>query len=248
MALIAFGSSFLTFFSGFGLGTLLTPAFAIFFPLELSIAMTAVVHLANNLFKTFWVGKFGRQDIVLKFGITAMVFAWVGSIALSSLTHWEPLYQYQWGDRQFVITGLKFCIGILLLVFTLLDLSSRFNSISFSKSWVSFGGALSGFFGGLSGHQGALRSTFLRQLQLPKEVFIGTGVWIALLVDITRLSNYPSMWAGMEKFPVLIAMFGAWLGTWVGQRWIKKVSNQGVQKITAILLICFSVALMGGLI
>jgi uncharacterized membrane protein YfcA len=38
----------LTFFSGFGLGSLLLPAFAFFFPLELAVAATAVVHLTNN--------------------------------------------------------------------------------------------------------------------------------------------------------------------------------------------------------
>ena len=40
----------LTLFSGFGIGTLLMPVFAIFFPIEAAVAMTAVVHLSNNLF------------------------------------------------------------------------------------------------------------------------------------------------------------------------------------------------------
>ena len=42
-------ASALTLFSGFGLGTLLMPVVALFFPLELAIAMTAIVHLANNV-------------------------------------------------------------------------------------------------------------------------------------------------------------------------------------------------------
>jgi len=37
--------------SGFGLGTLLLPVFALFFPLPVAIAATALVHLANNFFK-----------------------------------------------------------------------------------------------------------------------------------------------------------------------------------------------------
>ena len=48
VALLASG---LTFFSGFGLGTLLLPAFALFFPIEQAVAMTAVVHFLNGLFK-----------------------------------------------------------------------------------------------------------------------------------------------------------------------------------------------------
>jgi uncharacterized membrane protein YfcA len=51
-------ASALTLFSGFGLGTLLMPVVALFFPLDLAIAMTAMVHLANNLFK---IGLLGRK-------------------------------------------------------------------------------------------------------------------------------------------------------------------------------------------
>ena len=45
--------SALTLFSGFGLGTLLMPAFALFFPIEVAVAATAIVHLANNIFREF---------------------------------------------------------------------------------------------------------------------------------------------------------------------------------------------------
>ena len=49
--LVALFASALTLFSGFGLGTLLMPAFAFFFPIEIAVALTAVVHLLNNIFK-----------------------------------------------------------------------------------------------------------------------------------------------------------------------------------------------------
>ncbi|MEJ2170449.1 MAG: hypothetical protein P8X90_33545 [Desulfobacterales bacterium] len=49
-------TSGLTLFSGFGLGTLLMPVFAIFFPVEAAIALTAIVHFLDNLFKLLLVG------------------------------------------------------------------------------------------------------------------------------------------------------------------------------------------------
>jgi uncharacterized protein len=49
---------------------------------------------------------------------------------------------------------------------------------------------LSGFFGGLSGNRGALRSAFLLKLGLKKEVFIGTGVVAAVVVDMAHLLVY----------------------------------------------------------
>ena len=54
---VAIVVSALTLFSGFGLGTLLMPAFALFFPINVAVAATAVVHLVNNLFKLLLVGK-----------------------------------------------------------------------------------------------------------------------------------------------------------------------------------------------
>ena len=53
----AFIIAILTFFSGFGLGTILTPVFMIFFPVELAIGLTGIVHFFNNIFKLVLVGK-----------------------------------------------------------------------------------------------------------------------------------------------------------------------------------------------
>ena len=48
IVIVALCVSMLTLFSGFGLGTLLMPALAIFFPVPVAIAATAIVHLANK--------------------------------------------------------------------------------------------------------------------------------------------------------------------------------------------------------
>ena len=55
-------SSGLTLFSGFGLGTLLMPVFALFFPVEIAIGLTAIVHFLNNLFKLALLGRKSEFD------------------------------------------------------------------------------------------------------------------------------------------------------------------------------------------
>ncbi|MFW6290263.1 MAG: hypothetical protein ACOC0R_04780 [Mariniphaga sp.] len=50
ISIAAFFTAVLTFFSGFGLGTILMPVFALFFPVDIAIALTGVVHFTNNLF------------------------------------------------------------------------------------------------------------------------------------------------------------------------------------------------------
>ncbi len=66
LGLTAFGVSLLTLFSGFGLGTLLMPVFALFFPVEVAVASTAVVHAANNLFKVGLLGRSAPRDILIR--------------------------------------------------------------------------------------------------------------------------------------------------------------------------------------
>ena len=50
ISLITFFAAVLTFFSGFGLGTILTPVMMVFFPVEVAIAFTGIVHFSNNIF------------------------------------------------------------------------------------------------------------------------------------------------------------------------------------------------------
>ena len=69
ICIVAFAASAMTFLSGFGLCTLLLPAFAFFYPIELAVASTAIVHFLNGLFKLALVGRFASWRIVLRFGI-----------------------------------------------------------------------------------------------------------------------------------------------------------------------------------
>ncbi|MFN9977497.1 MAG: sulfite exporter TauE/SafE family protein, partial [Phycisphaerae bacterium] len=66
--LVALAGAFLSFFSGFGLGTLLLPAFLVVFPPPVAIAATAVVHMLNNLFKLFLVGRYAQRQVLAAFG------------------------------------------------------------------------------------------------------------------------------------------------------------------------------------
>src|SRR4030043_2076214 len=91
--------SALTLFSGFGLGTLLMPVFAIFFPLKIAIACTAVVHLANNLFKVGLMGKKANMKVVFSFAVPGIIFALLGAYLLTFLSDLTPIGEYTIGSR-----------------------------------------------------------------------------------------------------------------------------------------------------
>ena len=100
ICLAAFLASGLTLFSGFGLGTILLPVMVLFFPIDLAIAFTAVVHALNNLFKCWLLGRHADQAVVVKFGLPAILSALLGAWALLYLSDLAPLLTYQFGGRE----------------------------------------------------------------------------------------------------------------------------------------------------
>ncbi len=250
--LAAFLAAILTFFSGFGLGTILTPVFMIFFPVELAIALTGVVHFFNNIFKLFLVGRHADRDVLLRFGIPAVIAAVIGSWFLLNITDLQPLFTYTAFGREIAVFPVKFIIAILLIGFATIDLIPYFRSLEFGKDKLPIGGALSGFFGGLSGNQGALRSAFLIKAGLSKEAFIGTAVVVSAFVDFTRLGVYAAGFSssGLTANLTLVttATLAAIAGAYLGNRLLKKVTLRSVQVTVAILLIAISLALGAGLL
>jgi uncharacterized membrane protein YfcA len=244
--------SLLTFFAGFGLGTLLMPVFAIFFPVDVAVALTAVVHFLNNIFKLVLTGRNANWGVVLRFGVPAIIAALPGAWLLLHISSFEPLFTYQMGDRLFAVTPVKLLIAVLLVFFALLEALPGLKKIQFSRDKMIIGGLLSGFFGGLSGHQGALRSAFLVRAGLSKESFIATGVIIACMIDFSRLTVYFNRYlsAGISENTTLliIATLAAFAGAFAGNLLLKKVTLSFIQKVVTVMLILLSVALGASLV
>ena len=231
----AFLASGLTFFSGFGLGTILLPVFAIFFPVEIAVALTAIVHFLNNVFKFFLVGKSIDKSILWRFGIPAIISAFAGAFVLNYLSDLKPFHEYQLLGKTFQMTFIKIIIAALLIFFALFDLIPKLKNLKFNKKYLPIGGFISGFFGGLSGHQGALRSAFLIRSGLSKESFIATGIAIACLIDVTRLSVYAeNIVKNHETLNwnlVLIATLSAFAGAFLGNKMLKKMTISALQSL-----------------
>lgn len=248
----AFGGSLLTFFSGFGLGTVLMPVFGIFFPIQEAVALTAIVHLLNDFFKASLIGKYANKTVLIRFGIVALIFSFLGAKLLGLTSGIPSLKEYSIAGKFFEILPVKLVIAILIFVFTLIELLPFLNKFKVHAKYLPIGGALSGFFGGFSGHQGALRTMFLSKLKLSKEAFIGTGAMIAVLIDTSRLIAYSTdlFKIGLSKNVVLVicATISAMAGAWIGNKRLKKITMDGVHKIVAVTLLLFAVALGAGLI
>jgi len=252
ICIAAFLTAILTFFSGFGLGTILAPVFAVFFPIDIAIALTGVVHFSNNLFKIALTGRNTDAGVLLRFGIPAILASFLGAWLLLKINGMPSILQYQMWGKEFEITPVKLVISVLLIVFSVLEIAPSVQKIQFGRDKLMLGGALSGFFGGLTGIQGAIRSAFLIKSGLTKEAYIATGVVIACLVDFTRLTVYASRFTPAnldENLTLLIsATLAAIAGAFIGSRLLKKITLRFIQILVAVLLVIISLALGAGII
>lgn len=248
-ALLASG---LTLFSGFGLGTLLMPVVAIFFSVEIAIAITAVVHLSNNLFKLALLGKKANRPVLIRFGIPAIIAAFLGALILGWLSDISVVLEYQFLGNQMLVSPVKLVVGILILTFVILELSPLLSSVALDQKYLPFGGMISGFFGGLSGHQGAFRSMFLLKAGLTKEEFVATGIILAVMVDLSRMLIYGGNIAGNSQaidWPLVVAAcVSAFAGAYLGSRLLKKITIRFIQNVVAVLLVVVSVGLITGVL
>lgn len=248
----------LTLFSGFGLGTLLMPVFAVFFPVEAAIAATAIVHLANNIFKLALIGKWADRGVVLRFGVPAVFAAAVGAFLLTQMSGTVPIATYELFGHVAQVTPVKLLIAIVIAVFAGLELWPRFSRLQFGPRYLAIGGVLSGFFGGLSGHQGALRSTFLIRAGLDRDQFVGTASVCSAMVDCVRLGVYAvgigfftkeyGQAAGVDAGLIVAGSIAAFCGSFIGMKLVKKVTLKKLHTIVGVLLLIVAVGMGVGVV
>jgi uncharacterized membrane protein YfcA len=254
IGVVAFVASGLTLYSGFGLGTVLLPAFALFFPAPAAVAATGVVHLLNNLFKGGLVGREAHWPTVLRFGLPAAPGAIAGALLLSTLSgaaafHWQAF------GREFTPSAAGVVIGLAMIVFAAFELMPWFQRLAAPPKLVPIGGLLTGFVGGLTGQQGALRSMFLFKSGLDATKYIATGTLIAIIIDLSRLPTYAASFAhdtlALSGRPGALIAFGtvcAFAGAWLGARYMKKATIGAVRALVVTLMLLIGTALITGVL
>lgn len=254
IGVVAFVASGLTLYSGFGLGTVLLPAFALFFPAPAAVAATGAVHLLNNLFKGGLVGREAHWPTVLRFGLPAVPGAIAGALLLSVFSS-APAFHWQAFGREFTPSAAGVVIGSAMIVFAALELIPWFQRLAAPPKLAPVGGLLTGFVGGLTGQQGALRSMFLLKSGLDAAQYIATGTLIAILIDLSRLPTYAASFAGnMLAFSgrpsalIAVGTLCAFAGAWLGARYMKKATIGVVRVLVVTFMLLIGAALITGML
>jgi uncharacterized membrane protein YfcA len=209
--------------TGFGVGSLLTPALAVESGTRLAVAAIAIPHFIATAQRFWMLRRHVDRRILLGFGVASAAGGLAGAFLGTRVSS----------------RGLAVVFGALLLVAGASELTGWMQRVRWGRraAWVA--GALSGALGGLVGNQGGIRTAAMLGFDVPKESFVATATAIGLFVDGGRLPVYlATQWREIAAiWPlVLTATIGVVIGTAFGTRLLGWVPQRLFRPLLAVLL------------
>lgn len=213
LCLVAIIAGAVASISGFGVGSLLTPALATQVSFKLAVAAITFPHLVATAVRFWTMRAHVDRHVLLYFGIASAIAGLSGAIL------------HEWASG----AALTAVFGSLLVFAGLSGLLGIMQRLHLGRRSALAAGALSGLFGGMVGNQGGIRSAALLGFGLPRDKFVGTATAIALIVDGARAPVY--LWSdGREMLNIWPTI--AWLtaavvaGTLLGRRLLSRIPER----------------------
>jgi uncharacterized membrane protein YfcA len=221
--------------TGFGIGSLLTPALAISVGTKLAVAAVAIPHVAATSLRLWLLRAAIDRRVLLTFGVPSaaggLIGAAIQAVAPSAV--------------------LSAVLGVLLVLAGVMELPGLVRRLEIPDRWAPAAGVLSGLFGGLVGNQGGIRSAALLRLGLSREALVATATASALLVDAARLPIYLLATGGelLAIWPLIgVLTVAVVIGTIVGAPILRRIPDPLFRRLLALLLILLGIGLIAGAI
>jgi len=229
--LAAYAAAVFATIAGFGSSTVLIPVALFFMDLKTAIFLVACFHLFNNLFKVKLFFANIDFKLFLQFGTPSIIFAFLGARCITI----------------FPVESLTKILAIFLILFAVFSFLKPNVSVRQNMLNSFLGGSVSGYLAGLIGMGGAVRSMFLLNFNLPKEIYIATAALIAFVIDLTRIPTYiltgaVENHAAYSLLPLLIIM--AYLGVRTGKRLLGRIEQAHFQKFVLAALFLVGIKLL----
>lgn len=207
---------------GFGSSVFFVPIANIYFDYHSVLGLTALFHLSSNISKIVLFKKGLDKKILINIGVPSVIFVIVGGIL----------------SKYIDTLMLEIALGVFLIVLSLVFLFWRDLSVKPNQKSSIIGGTLSGFAAGLLGTGGAIRGVTLAAFNLEKSIFIATSAAIDFAIDFTRTFVY--YFNGYIhyhdfKYVPFLFLIGI-IGTFIGQRLLKKLPQDRFRMISLLLV------------
>jgi len=214
--------------SGFGIGSLLIPLFAVRIGTRLAVAAASVPHLAATALRLWILRAHVERRLLWSFGLTSAAGGLAGALLNA------------YANR----SALTVVFGALLVTTGVSGLSGLSGRLRL-RGWVAWvAGAISGMLGGLVGNQGGIRSAAMLGLDVPRHAFVATATAVALIVDGARTPVY--LWMQPREmaalWPVLLCgSIGTVAGTLIGARMLGRVPESIHRRLVSALVLALGI-------
>jgi hypothetical protein len=219
--------------SGFGIGSLLTPALAVSIGTKLAVGVVAIPHLVATGLRLWILRAAVDRHVLMTFGLASAAGGLAGGIA-----------------HVFVGSSvLSIVLGLLLVFAGLSELVGLARRLRFAGRWAIAAGALSGLFGGLVGNQGGIRAAALLAFPLNRQALVATATATGLLVDVARMPIYlatDGAAIGAMLPTAAVMTVGAVVGTVLGTPILRRLPETWFRRLLAALLVVLGIALVAG--
>jgi uncharacterized membrane protein YfcA len=209
--------------TGFGIGSLLTPALALQFDTRLAVAAVSIPHMIGTALRFWLLGARVDRRVLWTFGAMSAAGGLAGALL----------------QERAATPALMIVFGSLLLFSAASELTGLARRMRFHGPFAWIAGAFSGFLGGLVGNQGGIRSAALLGAHLPKEMFVATATAIGLMVDAARVPVYLAFYGdelGRMAAWIGIGIAGVVMGTLIGFTLLRRIPEVWFRRVVALVL------------
>lgn len=214
--------------SGVSSSTLFIPLALLLESFQVTLALTASVHVIGNSTRALLYWKSVNWRLVIKFGILSVLFSAIGA----QFSSWLSPRIY------------SFILGLFLMAIACYLFLRRHEKFFSSAPWVPyFGGALSGLLTGLVGSGGAIRSAALFTFGLSPIEFLATSTLIDFGGDLIRLIVYlqKGYFNREHYFYIPILLVSTLSANLLARSFLKKISQEKFKKIVLFFIFCMGV-------
>jgi uncharacterized membrane protein YfcA len=217
--------------AGFGIGTVLTPLFALRIDMRLAVAAVAIPHLAATSLRLWMMREHVDGRLVRTFGVMSAAGGLAGALLQQRLRG----------------PGLVMLFGVLLVFAGVTGLTGVMERVRLGRTAAWIAGLLSGVFGGLVGNQGGIRSAALLGFNVHPAAFVASATAAALMVDLARMPVYVALEADRLATlagPIAVAAAGAIAGTIGGGRILRRIPPLIFKKMVSVLVLSLGIYML----
>jgi len=219
-------------FSGFGIGSLMTPLLAIEFGTRTAVLLVAIPHAVATGLRLWMLRANVDRRVLLTFGSASFAGGLVGALFRSV----------------FASRTMGIILGLLLIVSGLGGLTGLTARMRIPAGpWAVAAGMASGAFGGLVGNQGGLRAAALLHFGLTPAATVATATGIALAVDAARIPIYLATGGAVmaANWPyVVVGVIGVVAGTLLATPILRRLPEDTFRRFVFVVITALGVLLI----